>query len=430
VPSRLAERPKTKYRIGVREEKLQSVDGIGALAHEAALPPRAVPASKAAATAGRFVALDLLRFLAVILMVQGHTFREVLDLGLRDQRWHGYHNYIHGYTAPIFLFSSGLAFGITTFRSWEKHLTFGPTLLKRLERYALLLLIGYAMQLPRFSLAGLWELPDARLGPALALNALQNIGFTLAIAELSVVALRTQRRFVAFTAAFAVVLVLVAPALWRMDVSNVPVFFTGYLNTSTGSIFPIAPWGAFLLAGILTAHGIWDPDARAVRPNAHLVLLAIGAVTILIGRQLSGAGLDWVFGEHNYWKTSPYFFLVRIGVVWTVLALLMAAANLLSSDSAARKPGLVQTLGQETLVIYVAHLFALYGSPLTPGIVPHVRGTLSLLESTLLFGGVFVVMIAIALAWHAVKTRHPVPFHHVRRAITAGLILLFLFSPA
>ncbi len=424
----------------MREENLAAADGVGALGSEAVLPSESVPQadesappiSRVRAAAGRFAALDLLRFLAVVLMVQGHTFREVLDLGIREHRWHGYHNYVHGYTAPIFLFSSGLAFGITTFRSWEKHLELGPTLLKRLERYALLLLIGYALHLPRFSLAGLMSLPDAELGPALAIDALQNIGITLAVAELSVVALRTQRRFVAFVAALAVGLVLVAPALWRLDVSSVPAFFAGYVNADTGSIFPLAPWAAFLLAGILTAHALWDPVERAVRPNAHLVLLAIGVATALVGKNLSEAGIDGIFGEHNYWKTSPYFFLVRLGVVWTVLALLMVAANVVAQTRASSSPkrGIVQTLGAETLVIYVAHLFVLYGSPLTPGIVPVIGPTLGLLESALLFGAIFVAMIATALAWHHLKTRHPVPFHRTRRALTAVLVLLFLFSPA
>ncbi|MBC7172669.1 MAG: DUF1624 domain-containing protein [Polyangiaceae bacterium] len=378
--------------------------------------------------AQRFVALDLLRFLAVVLMVQGHTFREVLDVAIREQRWHGIHNYIHGYTAPIFLFSSGLAFGITTFRSWDKHLGFGPTLFKRLERYVLIILIGYALHIPRFSLTRLFALPYERLGPALVVDALQNIGFTLLLAELSVVALRSQKRFVALIAAAMVALVLAAPALWRLDLPDLHPLFTGYVNSSTGSIFPIAPWAAFLLAGILTAYALWDPVRRSVRPNAHYALLGVGLATILLGKVLSSAGIDHVFGEHNYWKTSPYFFVVRIGVVWLVLALLMIGAKVFARAKSASRGGLVQTLGQETLVIYVAHLFVLYGSPFSPGVVPLVGKTLSVVESSLLFGAVFCAMIAIAIVWHEVKTRFPVTFNHTRRLITAALVLLFLFS--
>src|SRR5699024_4862742 len=145
--------------------------------------------------------------------------------------------------------------------------------------------------------------------------------------------------------------------LWRLDLTQVPIFFTGYINASTGSIFPLAPWSAFLLSGILTAHLLWDGDTKRVRPNAHVVLFALGACTLFVGYQLAHAGLGWVWGEHNYWKTSPFFFLVRIGVIWLLLALLTVASRPKSSDSAEPETGkrtkAIQTLGQETLVIYV-----------------------------------------------------------------------------
>jgi fucose 4-O-acetylase-like acetyltransferase len=429
----------TEYRIAVREEKLPVLSDLGGIEGQAIAPearstatePTAgaevASAPQAATKAGRFAALDLLRFLAVVMMVQGHTFREVLETAVRAERWHGYHNYVHGYTAPIFLFSSGLAFGITTFRSWEKHLGWGPTLLKRLERYALLLMIGYAIRMPHLSLTTLLHTPREALSPILEVDALQNIGVTLALAELTVVALRTRKRFVALIASLTVLAVVCAPAIWRLDVSEVPVFFAAYVNAGTGSIFPLAPWSAFLLTGILTAHLLWDPATRGVRPNAHVLLFALGACTLLVGRQLTSAHLDGLWGEHNYWKTSPYFFLVRIGVVWMVLAALTWSANRFPALSG-RKAKLVQTLGQETLVIYVGHLFVLYGSPVSRGIVPFVGPTLGVLESTLLVLAVFVAMIALALSWHAVKTRYPKPFDRTRRAITAALVLVFLFT--
>jgi uncharacterized membrane protein len=414
----------------VREEKLPILPELGAFDQHVpqdAEPPAEVAAPVERAKTGRFAALDLLRFLAVVMMVQGHTFREVLDTAIRAERWHGYHNYLHGYTAPIFLFSSGLAFGITTFRGWDKHLSWGPTLMKRLERYALLLMIGYAIRMPHLSLTSLVHTPREALAGILEVNALQNIGVTLAVAELGVVALRTQKRFVAFIAALAAVAVLFAPAIWRLDLAEVPIFFAGYVNASTGSIFPLAPWGAFLLMGILTAHLLWDPAARSVRPNAHLLLFAMGACTLLVGRHLTQADLGAVWGEHNYWKTSPYFFLVRIGAVWLVLATLTVAASRFPSLSG-KKARLVQTLGQETLVIYVGHLFVLYGSPISPGIVRKLGPTLSVMESTLLVLAVFGAMVALALVWHAVKTRHPKTFDATRRGVTLVLLLVFLFA--
>ena len=60
----------------------------------------------------RWRALDLLRLVAVVLMVQGHVFTALLDRGLRHGPWYIRHSYVHGLTAPIFFFASGLAFGV------------------------------------------------------------------------------------------------------------------------------------------------------------------------------------------------------------------------------------------------------------------------------------------------------------------------------
>ena len=63
-------------------------------------------AAKAERRAGRWLALDLLRFCAVFLMVQGHTFSSLLDPSVRAERWYQHHNFVHGYTAPMFLFEN------------------------------------------------------------------------------------------------------------------------------------------------------------------------------------------------------------------------------------------------------------------------------------------------------------------------------------
>ena len=104
--------------------------------------------ASAAKQFGRFDALDTLRCLAVLVMVQGHTFYLVMDDAVREASWYGWHNYLHGFTAPAFLFGAGLAFGVTTLRDFESHTHAGPVLYKRLYRYLGLFAIGYALQLP------------------------------------------------------------------------------------------------------------------------------------------------------------------------------------------------------------------------------------------------------------------------------------------
>lgn len=380
------------------------------------------------AKGSRFVALDLLRFLAVVLMVQGHTFYAVLTPVVKSQRWYLYHGYVHGYTAPIFFFSSGLAFGITTLRQWEHHLSFGRAVLKRFERYAILLLLGYGMHSAVFSLRGILALSREELMPILEVDTLQNIAVTLAVVELLAMAMRTPPRFIAAVSAVGLLAVLIAPWAEGADVSGLPVFFAAYVNDSTTSIFPLAPWSGFVCAGVVTAWFLYVPETRSVREKAWKALLLGGLVMIFLANRLSKSGFD-PFPEHNFWKTSPYFFLLRVGVIWVVLSVLCIVEERVAAVRTSKVSKLVQELGQETLVVYVAHLFVLYGTPWSPSLHGSFPETMTLGQATFAFLCLFVAMIALGITWHRTKRRHPKPFDRTRWAVTAILLLAFVVLP-
>ena len=141
---------------------------------------------------GRWLALDLLRFCAVFLMVQGHVFSSLLSAEVRSERWYSHHNFVHGYTAPMFLFAAGLAFGYTTFRAWDAQTRVGPAFWKRMRRYAMLIGIGYALHLPSTSLAALMELSPERLRSWLAIDVLQHIGVSLMCCQVLLLFARRQ----------------------------------------------------------------------------------------------------------------------------------------------------------------------------------------------------------------------------------------------
>lgn len=379
----------------------------------------------------RFVALDLLRFLAVAMMVQGHTFYALLVPAIKNpthETWYTWHGYVHGYTAPIFFFSSGLAFGITTLRTWQQHLGWTRAVRKRFERYGILLLIGYGMHASSLTLRRTLALSREELAPVLQMDTLQNIAVFLFFTEVLVILLRKPKIFAWVTASLGVVIVIAAPWLWRMDVSSWPVGLAAMVNESTGSIFPIPPWSGFISAGVVTAHLLWKEETRRFRERPYVMLFVGGALLCTLGYVLKKTGYE-PWGEHNYWKTSPYFFLTRVGVVWIVLALFSLMEH---AHEAVRSSTLsigIQRLGQETLVVYVVHLLVLYGTPFTPSLNARFHDALSLGESTLAFALLFLAMVVLALCWREWKVRYPRGFDTTRWAVTAAFVLAFLFGP-
>ncbi len=401
---------------------------------------RPLGATGVAVAQGRWRALDWFRFLAVLLMVQGHTFYVVLDDSIRGLEWYRWHSYVHGYTAPMFMFASGLAFGITTFRKWESHSRWGKALYKRLERYLMIIAIGYLLHLPSYSFHELANAPQRVLHNFFKVDALQNIGVTLLVCELAVWGLKKRGRFVAFCAAAAVTLVLLAPALWAWDaIAHLPLGLAAYVNDQTRSIFPLAPWAGFIFAGIVVSYGLHQAG-RFGRLSDSVPRLVAASGMCLLGTLLA-QNLDWSFlGTHSFWKTGPMFFVWRLGVVLLLLAALCAFERVLPQMGSSAKqvkgvtqpqrgwPWTVQVLGQETLVIYVVHLLVLYGSPLNPSIHLHVGRTQDLLSSILIFLSLFCGLILFTLGWHHFKTQKPKLFQTFRWTLTTALALYILTS--
>ncbi|MGB8224635.1 MAG: heparan-alpha-glucosaminide N-acetyltransferase domain-containing protein, partial [Polyangiales bacterium] len=183
----------------------------------------------------RWRALDLLRLVAVVLMVQGHVFTSLLDRGLRHGPWYIGHSYLHGLTAPIFFFASGLAFGVATLRNWSDHTQWGPSAKRRFGRYGWLLFIGYMLSLPELSFRELWASasPDtARM--FFRVDALENIAVSLILVQGLVWLTKKKRLFVGSVTVLGAVLVLSAPVVWRLPVERwLPIGIAAYVNVDT-----------------------------------------------------------------------------------------------------------------------------------------------------------------------------------------------------
>jgi uncharacterized membrane protein len=380
---------------------------------------------------GRWVALDLLRFCAVFLMVQGHVFTELLDPAVRAERWYRHHAFVHGYTAPMFLFASGLAFGYTTFRAWAANTRAGDALWKRFRRYGWLVLIGYALHLPSTSLLELASLDDARLRALFQVDVLQHIGVSLAICQGLALVLRCQRRFAVAIGVLFLLTVLTAPLVYGWDVeAALPLWLAAFVNESTGSLFPLVPWAGFTYAGILCAY--FARHARVPSRDLAWPLAFAAALALLVPIAINRTGWN-PYGLHNFWRTSPYYFFWRLGNVMAVLALLCfaerwAVRTRLIEDPralASRALDWARIVGQESLIIYVAHLLVLYDSVLGRGLRTYTGGTLSLVQASLVALALFSAMVLLARVWAGFKQREA-RFRSLQLAATSAVVYFLL----
>ncbi|MFT5357020.1 MAG: hypothetical protein ACI9KE_004250, partial [Polyangiales bacterium] len=309
----------------------------------------------------------------------------------------------------------------------------GKTVYKRFERYLMIIGIGYAMHLQQLSLSWLLELPPERLARATSVDALQHIGMVLIVAESLVLILRNKRLYLSVIAILSGLAIFSAPFIWGADVSAFPTPVAAWINSTTGSIFPLVPWCGFLFAGILTARFV--QTRRLKKPGLmqlFVPLALISAGLIIFGDRMAHASFD-PFPEHNFWKASPWFFFIRVGGVLGLLAVLCLVESLLVKRMQAKKTKMpvvrfVQVIGTQTLVLYVAHLMLLYGTGVTPGVNGSFHRGLELFPAIALVGLFFAAMGLLAYLWNWTKTHHLVWFERIRYTVTFVVIALILLT--
>ena len=142
-------------------------------------PTSAGSAAGSGVHAHRVIFIDLARAIAVVMMMYGHTVSALLDKTYQAGTWFDVWTFQRGLTSSLFLFLSGFAFSIATMRHWPVHTWLSPAVLKRARRFALFILLGYALHFPVRHFAELASVDEERWRTFLAVDVLQLVGVTL-----------------------------------------------------------------------------------------------------------------------------------------------------------------------------------------------------------------------------------------------------------
>lgn len=349
--------------------------------------------------------IDAFRGLMALAMVQGHVTDTLLSQAAQAEPWYVFQQMVHGSTAPGFLFASGFVAGLP-----RAPLSLRASL-RRARRLLFVLGVGYFLHLPYFSL---WKTVGAsspgERAALLACDALQVIAFT----QLLVLALQwiAGRHWTRLAGLLAVAVVVATPWMWSSGfAARLPEVLAPWVDESTGSRFPVFPFSAFVLAGTLAGAALGRADPR----RRHRREIAWGAGLVGLG-----AALAWALaGRVDYWGPSPAYVLVRLGGLLLLLRLVEAAAQ-------AAVPGIrpLALLGHETLLVYVLHLFVLFGgafgdSPLSPW-----HGQLGLLGGLGVLALILPVLLGAAWLWRTAKHRAP----HEAQLLLVFVSVAFLYE--
>lgn len=120
-----------------------------------------------------------MRFIALVMMLQGHTVYQLLDSGIRngESATIAFWLYLRGYTAPVFMTVSGMVFTYLLVLAVKKSGNLGLRLKNGLTRVLTLLFWGYLLRMPFEWLKG--NMSQMRLDVGLSVDVLHLIAFGL-----------------------------------------------------------------------------------------------------------------------------------------------------------------------------------------------------------------------------------------------------------
>ncbi|MBI5473532.1 MAG: DUF1624 domain-containing protein [Ignavibacteriae bacterium] len=373
----------------------------------------------------RILFLDYMRGFAVIFMVMGHSIDSVLARDVRVTDGFILYDAIRGFTAPIFLFVSGFAFTITTERRWSEFRTFSKATGKRLLKTVALFLIGYALHAPFFSLEKiLKETTPALLEQFFQVDVLHCVGASLLMLQLMLFAIPSRRVFATIVGGLASAIVLASPIVWNIDFAPiVGSFFSPYFNQTQTSIFPLFPFACFLFTGVVMGHFYLEAKEKGQENRFVKSMLVLAVVVVALGIDFDLLPIS-IYPHHDYWKSSPSWFLVRIGIVTLVCAALNFVKRL--PDFAHRN---LVTLGQSTLLIYPIHLMIVYGSAANYGLMQRIGQTLAAHQAALIGVAVLVSMLMLTYLWNYLRKNYFVPARLIQAGLASTLLYNFLTRP-
>ncbi len=303
--------------------------------------------------------LDVLRGIAVLVMIEAHVIDSWTRTADRAHDAFGYSLILGGFGAPLFLFLAGVAIPMSA-GSKARRLSDEEAAARAVERRGLeIFLLAFLFRVQAFVLGWAWHKPATLL----RVDILNIMGPSIVATAWLWGRFHTPRARVLAFATGASAIAFATPAIRAASVLGVlPDVVEAYFRpTANLSNFVAFPWAAFVPAGAVL--GMW---IDAIRPASaelrlNLRLLAGGVLLVLVSFCLSY--LPPLAGGSYFWTTSPAFFFIRTGIMCATVGVAY-----LWERRPWKRPGwsALESLGRHSLFIYWIHVEMVYGVISTP----------------------------------------------------------------
>ncbi len=331
-------------------------------------------------TPSRLAYIDWLRGLACLLMFQTHCYDAWLGGNARNSKFALLSQLGGTFPAPLFLFLAGVSVALVADKLMRRDLSPRQVATKIIFRGAQVLGLGLLFRLQEYVIVWGW----APWTDLFRMDILNTIGVAIMLmgamcwAVLTIIRprpgnlrpgstgvdARPHAALASAALAVAVVISALTPLMWttwqpRFLPWEIETYINGVHNLGTpqSHLFPIFPWVGFAFAGLAVGFIFMSDFARARGGWVFLAAGVCGVALIYVARFVGS--FSWqLYPVYDYWRTSPSFFVLRVGMLM-VLLLAGYAWCRWGLGQVGFSP-LIQ-LGKTSLLVYWAHIELVYG---------------------------------------------------------------------
>ncbi len=315
----------------------------------------------------RLAYIDWMRGLACVLMFQTHSYDAWLSESARKSTFFMYSQLIGGLPAPLFLFLAGISFALVIDKLRSRAPDPDRIARTTIRRGAEILGFGILFRIQQF----LFGVPWAPWTGLFVVDILSTIGISMmmmgALCRLTAspeapVRQRWQTILTAIAAGLGIS--MLTPPLWT---TWRPRWLTwpleSYINgvhtykEPTGQFFPIFPWAGFAFIGLSIGLILLSGWARRREGVSVAIVGAGGVITVVFARWLT-VQPNHLYAVDDYWRTSPSFFILRIGIM---IAILFVSYAWCRWGAAQKGFSPMIQMGQTSLLVYWVHIEFVYG---------------------------------------------------------------------
>ncbi len=295
----------------------------------------------------RDIKLDFFRFFILSFMIEGHAIREFLRADLKESLIFSIHEFFHSVTAPAFLFLSGYLFWM----SFEKKGINKKEFFKKLKRYSFIVVVGYLLHLPFFSLKKTINLWGTGIEKSfLNFDVLQCIGGSLLISLFFVLIFKNNFKYVSIALFF-----VFYSGFYFINCKDCSLFLKSLFSTEISN-FPIFYYGIYFFFGVIVSS-----FKLKIKPAYGIIFLIISSFLIIL------------YGDTYKPLADLLKLLFFISLFFNVKEEFILKSKVLRKFS---------EISRESLFIYVFHLILIYGSVLNKGVSLFFKGNLNLLSAS------------------------------------------------